>query len=37
VTEKNKNEYLNRLIKWRVERGVQQQTEALVKGGRECS
>ncbi len=38
VTEKNKNEYLNRLIKWRVERGVQQQTEALVKGGtEECS
>lgn len=32
VTEKNKNEYLNRLIKWRVERGVQQQTDALVKG-----
>jgi len=34
VTEKNKNEYLNRLIKWRVERGVQQQTDALVKGSR---
>jgi len=32
VTEKNKFEYINRLIKWRVERGVQQQTEALVKG-----
>lgn len=32
VTEKNKMEYLNRLIKWRVERGVQAQTEALVKG-----
>ena len=32
VTEKNKSEYLNRLIKWRVERGVQQQTDALVKG-----
>lgn len=32
VTEKNKAEYIQRLIKWRVERGVQQQTEALVKG-----
>ncbi len=32
VTEKNKHEYIQRLIKWRVERGVQQQTEALVKG-----
>jgi hypothetical protein len=32
VTEKNKLEYIQRLIKWRVERGVQQQTEALVKG-----
>jgi hypothetical protein len=32
VTEKNKMEYLSRLIKWRVERGVQKQTEALVKG-----
>ncbi len=34
VTERNKNEYLSRLIKWRVERGVQKQTEALVKGER---
>lgn len=32
VTEKNKLDYLQRLVKWRVERGVQQQTEALVKG-----
>lgn len=32
VTEKNKLEYIQRLIKWRVERGVQKQTEALVKG-----
>ena len=32
VTEKNKLEYIQRMIKWRVERGVQQQTEALVKG-----
>jgi hypothetical protein len=32
VTEKNKFEYIQRVIKWRVERGVQQQTEALVKG-----
>lgn len=32
VTERNKMEYITRLIKWRVERGVQKQTEALVKG-----
>jgi hypothetical protein len=32
VTEKNKLEYIQRLVKWRVERGVQSQTEALVKG-----
>jgi hypothetical protein len=32
VTEKNKLEYIARLVKWRVERGVQKQTEALVKG-----
>jgi hypothetical protein len=32
VTEKNKLEYIQRVIKWRVERGVQQQTEALIKG-----
>jgi hypothetical protein len=32
VTEKNKLEYLQRLVKWRVERGVQNQTEALVRG-----
>ncbi|KAF6085955.1 HECT, C2 and WW domain containing E3 ubiquitin protein ligase 1 [Phyllostomus discolor] len=32
VTEKNKKEYIERLVKWRVERGVVQQTEALVRG-----
>ena len=32
VTEKNKLEYIQKVIKWRVERGVQKQTEALVKG-----
>jgi hypothetical protein len=32
VTERNKAEYVARLIKWRVERGVQKQSEALVKG-----
>ena len=32
VTEKNKHEYIQRVIKWRVERGVHSQTEALVKG-----
>ncbi|XP_046704397.1 E3 ubiquitin-protein ligase HECW1 isoform X4 [Silurus meridionalis] len=32
VTEKNKKEYIDRMAKWRVERGVVQQTEALVRG-----
>ncbi|KAJ8385601.1 hypothetical protein AAFF_G00184630 [Aldrovandia affinis] len=32
VTEKNKKEYMERMVKWRVERGVVQQTEALVRG-----
>ncbi|KAL7887581.1 hypothetical protein AOLI_G00053020 [Acnodon oligacanthus] len=32
VTEKNKKEYIERMAKWRVERGVVQQTEALVRG-----
>ncbi|XP_061412836.1 LOW QUALITY PROTEIN: E3 ubiquitin-protein ligase HECW2-like [Lethenteron reissneri] len=32
VTEKNKKEYIERMVKWRVERGVVQQTESLVRG-----
>lgn len=32
VCEKNKKEYLERIIKWRLERGVQEQTESLVRG-----
>lgn len=32
VTEKNKKEYLERIIKWRLERGVSVQTESLVRG-----
>ncbi|XP_062848122.1 E3 ubiquitin-protein ligase HECW1 [Trichomycterus rosablanca] len=32
VTEKNKKEYIEKMAKWRVERGVVQQTEALVRG-----
>ncbi|XP_066513935.1 E3 ubiquitin-protein ligase HECW1-like [Hoplias malabaricus] len=32
VTEKNKKEYIERMVKWRVERGVVQQTQALVRG-----
>ncbi|XP_077078533.1 E3 ubiquitin-protein ligase HECW1 isoform X4 [Siphateles boraxobius] len=32
VTEKNKKEYIDRMVKWRVERGVVQQTQALVRG-----
>ncbi|XP_066942089.1 uncharacterized protein [Macrobrachium rosenbergii] len=32
VTERNKKEYLERMIKWRLERGVSEQTESLVRG-----
>ncbi|XP_051538688.1 E3 ubiquitin-protein ligase HECW1-like isoform X2 [Myxocyprinus asiaticus] len=32
VTEKNKKEYIERMARWRVERGVVQQTESLVRG-----
>ncbi|GAB6021682.1 hypothetical protein CHUAL_004262 [Chamberlinius hualienensis] len=32
VTEKNKKEYIERVVKWRLERGVSEQTESLVKG-----
>ncbi|XP_057178960.1 E3 ubiquitin-protein ligase HECW1 isoform X2 [Triplophysa rosa] len=32
VTEKNKKEYIERMARWRVERGVVQQAEALVRG-----
>ncbi|CAL8292032.1 unnamed protein product [Lota lota] len=32
VTEKNKKDYIERMVKWRAERGVVQQNEALVRG-----
>ena len=32
VTEKNKKEYIERMVKWRIERGVSEQTESLVRG-----
>jgi len=32
VTEKNKKEYIDKIVKWRLERGVTEQTEALVHG-----
>ncbi|XP_012061726.1 PREDICTED: E3 ubiquitin-protein ligase HECW2 [Atta cephalotes] len=32
VTEKNKKEYLERVVRWRLERGVAEQTESLVRG-----
>ncbi|XP_074598525.1 E3 ubiquitin-protein ligase HECW2-like [Brevipalpus obovatus] len=32
VTEKNKKEYIDRMVKWRLDRGVAEQTESLVKG-----
>ena len=32
VTEKNKREYIEKMVKWRLGRGVRDQTESLVKG-----
>ncbi|XP_033097633.1 E3 ubiquitin-protein ligase HECW2-like [Anneissia japonica] len=32
VTEKNKKEYIERMVKWRIERGVSEQTDTLVRG-----
>ncbi|XP_014236880.1 E3 ubiquitin-protein ligase HECW2 [Trichogramma pretiosum] len=32
VTEKNKKEYLDRILRWRLERGVAEQTESLIRG-----
>lgn len=32
VTEKNKREYIERMVKWRIERGVREQTESIIKG-----
>ncbi|XP_076017972.1 E3 ubiquitin-protein ligase HECW2 isoform X2 [Genypterus blacodes] len=32
LSEKNKKEYIERMVKWRIERGVVQQTESLVRG-----
>lgn len=32
VTEENKQEYIERLVKWRLERGVKKQANAVLKG-----
>ena len=32
VTERNKKEYIERMVKWRVERGIREQTDCLVRG-----
>ncbi|XP_065221192.1 E3 ubiquitin-protein ligase HECW2 isoform X2 [Planococcus citri] len=32
VTEKNKKEYIEKIVQWRLDRGVAEQTECLVKG-----
>ena len=32
VTEENKQEYVDQMVRWRVERGVAEQTESIVKG-----
>ena len=35
VEEDNKQEYIDLMVKWRMDRGVSQQMESLVKGFRE--
>ena len=37
VTERNKKEYLDRMVKWRLERGVTEQTDSLIKGFHEVN
>lgn len=37
VVEKNKREYIEKMVKWRLERGVCEQTESLVNGFYEVS
>ncbi|XP_071479758.1 E3 ubiquitin-protein ligase HECW2-like, partial [Diadema antillarum] len=32
VTEKNKKEYIEKMVRWRIERGVSEQTDSLVRG-----
>lgn len=32
MTERNKKEYIERMVRWRVERGVSQQSQSLLKG-----
>ncbi|XP_052812526.1 E3 ubiquitin-protein ligase HECW2-like isoform X2 [Mya arenaria] len=32
VTEKNKKEYMEKMVKWRLERGVTEQMESIIKG-----
>ena len=32
VTERNKKEYIEKMVKWRLERGVTEQTESVVRG-----
>lgn len=32
VTESNKHEYVEQMVRWRVERGVAEQTESIVNG-----
>ena len=32
VSEENKHEYVEQMVRWRVERGVAEQTESIVNG-----
>ncbi|RUS75276.1 hypothetical protein EGW08_016968 [Elysia chlorotica] len=32
VTERNKKDYIEKMVKWRLERGVTEQTESLIRG-----
>ena len=37
VTEENKEEYVEHMVKWRVERGVSEQTGSIVRGFNEVT
>jgi len=37
VTEENKGDYVKEMVKWRVERGVSEQMESIVRGFNEVS
>lgn len=37
VTEKNKKDYIEKMVKWRLDRGVSEQRESVIRGFYEVS